>query len=333
MVVKLSTLKGNDNKKPGGGKGGSGNGKGGNGGVTIARTMDDLMQALEEVSAELYDKMVEILPDPEFGAGTLAEAMRYASLNGGKRLRPFLTVSSSKLFGVSNDAALIAATAIELIHTYSLIHDDLPAMDDDDLRRGMPATHIKYGEAAAILAGDALLTYAFQILAETGIHPDPAVRCEMIRSLAVAGGARGMVGGQMMDIECEGEQLSIDQVIRLQRLKTGELFAISCEAGAILGKAPWQLRNALKAYAHDLGLAFQIRDDLLDAEGTRDETGKNVKKDANAGKATLVSIMGIERAREQCRILSEQAIRHLDPFDAKADNLRLLAEFVITRRH
>lgn len=294
--------------------------------------LDTLMQALEEVSAQLHDKMDELLPNPENGVGILAEAMRYASLSGGKRLRPFLTISSAKLFGVSNDAALQAAAAIEFIHTYSLIHDDLPAMDDDDLRRGQPATHIKFSEATAILAGDALLTYAFQILSESAIHPDPSVRCELIRSLACASGYRGMVGGQMMDLDAEGEELSIDQVIRLQRLKTGELFAVSCEAGAILGKAPWKLRSALRAYAHDIGLAFQIRDDLLDASGTRDETGKNVNKDKTAGKATLVSILGLDRAKEQSRILAEQAIRHLDPFDEKADNLRKMAEFVITRR-
>lgn len=294
--------------------------------------LEQLMQALEEVSAQLYDKMDEVLPDPDNGVGTIAEAMRYAALSGGKRLRPFLTVQSSKLFGISNDAALHVATAIEFIHTYSLIHDDLPAMDDDDLRRGQPATHIKFGEAAGILAGDALLTYAFQLLADRDVHADPAVRCELIRSLAAASGFRGMVGGQMMDLESENEELSIDQVIRLQRLKTGELFAISCEAGAILGKAPWQMRNALKAYAHDIGLAFQIRDDLLDAEGTRSETGKTVRKDDIAGKATLVSIMGIERAKEQSRILAEQAIRHLDVFDEKARNLRKLAEYIVTRR-
>lgn len=294
--------------------------------------LEQLMQALEEVSAELYDKLDDLLPDPDNGVGTIAEAMRYASLSGGKRLRPFLTVQSARLFGVSKDAALQVAASIELTHTYSLIHDDLPAMDDDDLRRGQPATHIKFGEAAAILAGDALLTYAFQLLVDQSVHADPAVRCELVRSLASAAGFRGMVGGQMMDLESENEELSIDQVIRLQRLKTGELFAISCEAGAILGKAPWQIRSALKAYAHDIGLAFQIRDDLLDAEGTRSETGKTVRKDEEAGKATLVSIMGIERAKEQSRILAEQAIRHLDVFDGKADHLRKLAEYIVTRR-
>lgn len=294
--------------------------------------MEKLMQAMEKVAADLYDKMDEVLPDPDNGVGTIAEAMRYASLSGGKRIRPFMAVSSARLFGVSNDAALLVATAIELVHTYSLIHDDLPAMDDDDLRRGKPTTHIKFGEATAILTGDALLAYAFQLLTAPDVHADPAVRCELIRSLATASGFRGMVGGQMMDIESENEELTADQIIRLQRLKTGELFAISCEAGAILGKAPRQLRNALRAYAHDIGPAFQIRDDLLDAEGTRSETGKNVNKDASAGKATLVSVMGIERAREQSRILATQAIRHLDVFDHKADHLRLLAEYIISRR-
>lgn len=295
--------------------------------------MDDtLLQALEEVSTALHDKMDALLPNPENGVGTIAEAMRYASLSGGKRLRPFLTVQSARLFGVSHDAALTVASAIEFIHTYSLIHDDLPAMDDDDLRRGQPATHIKFTEATTILSGDALLTYAFQILSEPSVHADPGVRCELIRSVAAASGFRGMVGGQLMDLESEHEELPLDQIIRLQRLKTGELFATSCEAGAILGKAPWQMRSALRAYAHDLGLAFQIRDDLLDAEGTRTETGKNVKKDHKAGKATLVSIMGIERAREQARILAAQAIKHLDPFDDKARYLRQMADYVVTRR-
>lgn len=291
-----------------------------------------LLQALEECSDRLHDTLDSLLPQADMGVGTLAEAMRYASLNGGKRLRPFLTVQSAKLFGVCIDAALQVASAIELIHTYSLIHDDLPAMDDDDLRRGQPATHIKFGEAAAILAGDALLTYSFQLLADQAVHADPGVRCELIRCLATASGFRGMVGGQMMDLEAENEELTLDQIIRLQRLKTGELFAVSCEAGAILGKAPWQMRNALRAYAHDIGLAFQIRDDLLDREGSREETGKNVKKDVDAGKATLVSMMGMERAREQSRILAEQAVRHLDVFDHKANHLRELAGYIITRR-
>lgn len=314
----------------------------------------DLQQELTEVSRALQQKMDELLPEaestdsekviplsprtqqpmvvPRGGESTVVQAMRYSALSGGKRLRPYLTVSSAKLFGVSRETSLLTAAAIEFIHTYSLIHDDLPAMDNDPIRRGQPACHVKFGEAAAILAGDGLLTFAFQLLSDPAVHPDAAVRCELIRAIAVAAGYRGMVGGQMMDLESEHKELSIDEIIRLQRLKTGELFAISCEVGAILGKAPRAMRNILRGYAHDMGLAFQITDDLLDAEGTRDETGKEVGKDRGAGKATLVSVMGIERAREQSHILARQAIAYLDVFDHKADNLRKLAEFVITRR-
>lgn len=272
------------------------------------------------------------ISSPIGGEYTLIKAMRYSSLSGGKRLRPFLTVTCANLFGVSREASLLTAAAIEFIHTYSLIHDDLPAMDNDAMRRGKPSCHIVFGEAAALLAGDALLTFAFQVLADERVHPDPSVRCDLIKTLSIAAGYRGMAGGQMMDLEAEHKQLSIDEIIRLQRLKTGELFAISCEAGAILGKAPKMPRYALRGYAHDLGLAFQITDDLLDAEGTRAKVGKEVKKDKAAGKATLVSILGVERAREQARILANQAIGHLESFDKKADELRELAEYVITRK-
>jgi len=323
----------------------------------VIRLPDDLQAALSEVSERLETRMSQLLVSPGspdaadnvvslmpkqstsggdtrhvHGEEKVMEAIRYSTLGGGKRLRPFLAVCSASLFGVSMDAALEAAAAIEFIHTYSLIHDDLPAMDNDDLRRGKPSAHKQFSEATAILAGDGLLTYAFQVLASQKMHPDPAVRCELITALAQASGCFGMVGGQMMDLEAENKTLSVDEIIRLQRLKTGELFAVSCEAGAILGKAPHMMRNLLRAYAHDMGLAFQITDDLLDAEGTRTATGKNVRKDKAAGKATLVSVMGIERAREHSQILIRQAISHLDVFDKKADQLRKLAEFVITRR-
>ncbi len=289
----------------------------------MAEIKPDLQTALLEVSEALNQAMDRLLPLEEpveetrvialmphndnfrvkdtrkGGEKTIIEAMRYSSLSGGKRLRPFLTVMSAGLFGVSREASLMAASAIEFIHTYSLIHDDLPAMDDDDLRRGQPACHVKFGEAAAILAGDALLTFAFQVLSDSRVHSDPGVRCELMQALSVASGYRGMVGGQMMDIDSENKELSIEEIIRLQRLKTGELFAVSCEAGAILGKAPRAMRNALRHYAHDMGLAFQITDDLLDVEGTRDAVGKKVRKDVEKGKATMVSLMGIDRARER----------------------------------
>ncbi len=320
--------------------------------------MSDLLQKkLQEISEALNETMDDLLPGGEQEAenvielhtrtaignaatgsycseqeNTIIEAMRYSALSGGKRLRPFLTVTCADLFGVNQEASLAAAAAIEFIHTYSLIHDDLPAMDNDSLRRGKPTCHVKFGEAAAILAGDALLTFAFQVISSERVHPDPKVRIDLIQALTKASGYNGMVAGQMLDLEAENEKLSIDEIIRLQRLKTGELFAVSCEAGAILGKAPIALRNALRRYAHDMGLAFQIRDDLLDAEGQREEVGKSVNKDRQAGKATLVSVLGIERAREQCQILATQAVNHLAVFDGKADVLRELAEFVITRK-
>ncbi|MDX2113219.1 MAG: polyprenyl synthetase family protein [Alphaproteobacteria bacterium] len=266
------------------------------------------------------------------GEELVLEAMRYSALSGGKRLRPFLTVCSAGLFGVSIHSAIEAACAIEFIHTYSLIHDDLPALDNDDLRRGKPTCHKQFDEATAILAGDGLQAYAFQILSNGRTHADPNVRCELVHSLASAAGCWGMVGGQMMDMEAHRAKLSIDEIIRLQRMKTGELFAVSCEAGAILGKAPAMMRKMLRAYAHDMGLAFQITDDLLDVEGTRTTVGKGVRKDKIAGKATLVASMGVERARDHAELLSKQAIGHLDVFDKKADNLRALAKYVVSRK-
>lgn len=319
----------------------------------VVKLPDHLQDAFSFVSERLEERMGQLLRVPQKddvtvismgakpatvqpsghvrGEETVLEAMRYSTLGGGKRLRPFLTVCSAGLFGVSQESAIETACAIEFIHTYSLIHDDLPSMDNDDLRRGKPSCHKAYGEAAAILAGDGLQAYAFQILSNPKTHADPSVRCELISALAQAGGCWGMVGGQMMDMEAENKQLSIDEIIRLQRLKTGELFAVSCEAGAILGKAPGMMRNLLRAYAHDMGLAFQITDDLLDAEGTRTKMGKGVRKDKAKGKATLVSSMGIERARDHSQLLIKQAISHLDVFDRKADCLRQLARFVIER--
>jgi farnesyl diphosphate synthase len=266
------------------------------------------------------------------GEESVLEAMRYSALSGGKRLRPFLTVSSAALFGVSHESAIEAACAIEFIHTYSLIHDDLPALDNDDLRRGKPTCHKAFDEATAILAGDGLQAYAFQILTSNRTHADPNVRCELVSSLATAAGCWGMVGGQMMDLEAENQELSLDEIIRMQRMKTGELFAVSCEAGAILGKAPGMMRKLVRAYAHDMGLAFQITDDLLDVEGTRTTVGKGVRKDKIKGKATLVASMGVERARDHAKVLVEQAISHLSVFDKKADNLRSLAQFVVSRK-
>lgn len=294
--------------------------------------MTDLNTALAGAADSVASELDRLLPVPDGPEARVHEAMRYAVFNGGKRLRPFLVLQSSRLFNVAEAAALSVAAAIEMVHCYSLVHDDLPAMDDDDLRRGQPTCHRMFDEATAILAGDALLTKAFEVLALPRTHSDPAVRCELVWELAVASGGHGMVGGQMMDLWAEDNELDMAAVTRLQQLKTGKLIDFSCQAGAVLGKAPRQLRLALRAYAHDLGLAFQIADDLLDAEGDIAEVGKAVRKDAEAGKATFVSLLGVERARAQAEMLAVQAVKHLEPFQEKADLLRAVARYVVERR-
>ena len=292
----------------------------------------DLVSAMTAAAREVEDEIKALLPIPEGREARLTEAMRYASLGGGKRLRPFLVLESAGLFGVARSSALRVAASVEMVHSYSLVHDDLPAMDDSDLRRGQPTTHKQYDEATAILAGDALLTRAFEVLAEPETHGDPSVCLELVRELGRASGSLGMCGGQMLDLMAEHEALDIGAITRLQRLKTGELIAYSCSAGAILGKASPAARHALTAYAHDLGLAFQIADDLLDLEGDAATVGKDVGKDSDAGKATFVSILGLVRARDQARILADQAAAHLHSFGPAADDLRAVARFVVERR-
>ena len=293
------------------------------------------MTALESLVrqnvAAVEDKLRVLLPAAEGPEARLLEAMAYSALAGGKRLRPILVIASSEMFGVARDCALRVAAAVEMVHTYSLVHDDLPCMDDDALRRGKPSAHVAFDEATAVLAGDALLTLAFEVLAEADTHSDPEVRCELVRALAAASGCRGMVGGQMIDLQAENQTLGVGAVTRLQQLKTGGLIAFSCESGAILGKAPRQLRHALHAYAHDLGLAFQIADDLLDSQGSASKLGKAVGKDDRRGKATMVAILGPERARTQAEMLAHQAAAHLEAFAEKADTLRAVADFVVTR--
>ncbi|MBC7103613.1 MAG: polyprenyl synthetase family protein [Parvibaculum sp.] len=294
------------------------------------KTFDAALAAAAESVAEMLDRLLPRVEGPE---GRVAEAMRYAALGGGKRFRPFLVCQSASLFGVAAESALRAAAAAECVHIYSLVHDDLPAMDNDDLRHGAPSTHRQFDEATAILAGDALLTLAFDILAGPETHERARVRIELVRRLAHAAGAHGMVGGQMIDLASEGRTLDMGGVTRLQQLKTGALIAFCCEAGAVLGRASVEADHALHAYAHDMGLAYQIADDLLDAEGDAGTLGKSAGKDAAAGKATFVSILGAERARAQARMLADQAIQHLDLFDERADLLRQAAHFVITRRN
>lgn len=291
----------------------------------------NLKDAMAEAATEVEKVMAYLLPETGMAEQKLFDAMRYSALSGGKRLRPFLVTCSAYMFGVNDQSALRTAAAVEFVHCYSLVHDDLPAMDNSDLRRGKPTVHKVYDDATAILAGDALLTYAFDILADRDTHEDPTVRCALIAALARAAGANGMVGGQMLDLIAESTQLDIGAITRLQRLKTGELIAFSAEAGAILGRAAPPQRHALRAYAHDLGLAFQIIDDLLDAEGTEAKTGKSVGRDAKAGKATFVSILGAERARAQANLLAEQAARHLNMFEGRALHLQKVARFVVER--
>ena len=293
--------------------------------------MTALTQSLQDTGAAIDGALDELLPEANGPEARLVEAMRYALIPGGKRLRATLVVTSSDMFRVSRSSALRVGAAMEMVHTYSLIHDDLPCMDDDDVRRGRPSTHIQFDEATAILAGDALQTLAFEVLADEDTHSNPQVRLELVRAFGRAAGVYGMAGGQMIDLEAEHHTLEIAEITRLQRMKTGALIACACEAGAILGRAPARQRQALHAFAHDLGLAFQITDDLLDAEGTRAVTGKRVGKDVAAGKATFVSLLGIDRARQQAQILADQAVSHLESFDKRAELLRQVARFVVTR--
>ncbi len=294
--------------------------------------MADLEVLMAQCAATVEKTMDLLLPQPEDAEAKLYEAMRYSCQAGGKRLRPFLVLQSSELFRVDRRCAARVAAAVEFVHTYSLIHDDLPAMDDADTRRGRPSNHKQFDEATAILAGDALQALAFQVLAAPETHADPSVRIELVRELSQAAGSHGMCGGQMIDLLAETEpELSIGAITRLQRMKTGEMFAFSAVAGAVLGKGSYRAYMALHNYAQEFGLAFQIADDLLDAEGDAEHVGKPTGVDAAAGKATFVSILGPERARAQANLLVDQAIRALDVFDETADPLRAAARFVVER--
>ena len=291
----------------------------------------DVQAAIAERASLVEQAIDALLPLPEGPERRLLEAMRYATLGGGKRLRGFLVMEVAGLFAVARASAARVAASVEMLHAYSLIHDDLPCMDDDDLRRGKPSTHKAFDEATAVLAGDALQARAFEVLAESDTHSDPAARCELVAALGVAAGARGMCGGQMIDMVTEGQPLTASEVGRLQALKTGRLIQYSAEAGAILGRAAPQLRTQVAWYGRDLGAAFQIADDVLDAVGTTEEIGKTAGKDEAAGKATLVALLGVERARTHAEMLAAQAVRHLDSFGSEADRLRALARFVVAR--
>ncbi len=299
----------------------------------MADAPSSLEPALAQISADI-DRLLEILlaspPDPR---DRLYEAMRYAAIGGGKRLRPLLVSAACGLYHVDPERALRAGLAVECIHVYSLIHDDLPCMDDDDLRRGKPTLHRAYDESTAILAGDSLHALAFEILADEATHEDPFVRAELVAELARAAGPGGMAGGQMMDLRASGTTLDLAAVTRLQQLKTGALIGYCLEAGAIMGRAPQEGRTRLRGYARDVGLAFQITDDLLDTEGEEAKTGKRVNKDEAAGKETFVSLLGPERARQQAHALVDQALGFLVSFGPEADLLRAIARFAVERDH
>ncbi|MEG8040771.1 polyprenyl synthetase family protein [Sphingomonas sp. LR60] len=297
-----------------------------------ANASPQLKAALKEVSAEMDRRFDALLPIPNDPRADLYRAMRHATIGGGKRLRPLLVFATARLFDVSRDAAGRVATALEAIHVYSLIHDDLPAMDDDDLRHGKATVHKAFDEATAILAGDCLHALAFEVLADPATHADPFVRAELIADLARASGPSGMAGGQAMDLKADGTRFDLGTVTRLQQMKTGALIGAAVEGGAILARIPPEGRRHLRGYAHDLGLAFQIVDDLLDVEGDEELAGKKLRKDGEQGKETFVSLLGVDRARQQSRMLVDQAIDHLRSYGEEAELLRAIARFVIDRR-
>ena len=292
-----------------------------------------LSAALEEVGAGIDRAFDSLLAVPDDARARLYEAMRYAAIGGGKRIRPLLVIAACDLFKVDRARAMRVALAVECIHVYSLIHDDLPSMDDDDLRRGKPTLHRAFEESTAILAGDSLHALAFEMLADEATHQDPFVRADLVAELARAAGPAGMAGGQMMDLNAGEMGLDLAAVTRLQQLKTGALIGWCVEAGAIMGRAPVDGRTGLRGYARDVGLAFQIADDLIDHEGLEEKAGKRVGKDKAAGKQTFVSLLGPERARRQADLLVEQAISHLHNFGEDADLLRAVARFAVERDH
>jgi farnesyl diphosphate synthase len=296
---------------------------------TLSPLALEMGRVREEVDA-LFETLLAVPADPR---ARLYEAMRHAAIGGGKRLRPLLVVAACALFHTDRRRAIRVGAAVECIHVYSLIHDDLPAMDDDDLRRGKPTVHRAWDEATAILAGDSLHALAFEILADDATHEDPFVRVDLVAELARAAGPAGMAGGQMMDLTASEFSLDIAAVTRLQQLKTGALIAFCLEAGAIMGRVPIEGRTRLRGYARDVGLAFQIADDLLDEEGSEAKTGKKVGKDRDRGKETFVSLLGRDRARRQAELLVRQGIAYLDRYGPEADLLREIAKFAVERDH
>jgi farnesyl diphosphate synthase len=299
--------------------------------MSLASSPSLLHDSLTQIAADIYQEFDALLKLPGDARDRLYAAMRHAAIGGGKRLRPLLVTATAALFHVDRAVAVRVGTAVEAIHVYSLVHDDLPCMDDDDMRRGKPTVHRAFDDATAVLAGDSLHALAFEILASPQTHPDPFVRGELVSTLALASGPEGMAGGQMMDIEAENATFDLQTVMRLQALKTGALIAASVEMGAILGHIPPEGRTHLRGYARDIGLAFQIADDILDVEGDPELAGKALQKDADAGKGTFVSLMGLERAKQQAEMLVAQANEHLSCYGSEANLLRAIANYITER--
>jgi farnesyl diphosphate synthase len=295
--------------------------------------MSQLEARLRETAERINTALDGLLPKEQGSETRLLSAVRYAALGGGKRLRPFFTLEAGRIFDADEGSLLRAACAIECVHTYSLVHDDLPAMDDDDLRRGRPTLHREYDEATAILAGDALLTFAFELMADPATHPDPQMRCKLIAALAKASGAQGMVAGQAADMAGADIGSDLIAVTRMNRLKTGALINFAVDAGALIGGASEAEKTALSRYAHDVGLAFQMVDDLLDAEGVVRDTGKAVAKDRDRGKVNFVTVMGTDATRERVNMLAKQAKQHLALFGTRARVLLDAVDFIVERRY
>lgn len=293
----------------------------------------DFGRRLTEIADRVTVALDQLIPPAQGPEADLMRAMRHSALANGKRMRPFYVIETGAIFDAPEKTLLRAAAALECVHCYSLIHDDLPCMDDDDFRRGQPTVHKAFDEATAVLAGDALLTLAFKILANSETHPDPKIRLRLLERLADASGAQGMVGGQMIDMLEEESPRDLNTITRMQRLKTGALISYSVEAGAIIGGANELERQALHGFAHDLGLAYQISDDLLDATGDEADVGKPLRTDDTAGKANFVTLLGIEQAQERVRLLAAQAKEHLAIFRQRANILLQSVDFVLDRKH
>ena len=293
--------------------------------------MTSLKESIAGIASRTDAVLDQLLEKSDGLDAPVFEAARYSSLMGGKRLRPYLVMQSCALFNIDEDQALRVAAALEMVHTYSLIHDDLPAMDDSDFRRGHPSCHKAFDDATAVLAGDALLTYAFEVLSDIKTHRDANIRCDLVRELAIASGFQGMVGGQMMDLVGENQELTYEQIRTVQDKKTGALFRFALIAGALMDQAPAEDRQALSDYAAAFGLIFQITDDLLDIEGDADEMGKPVGQDPD--KVTFVTLLGIDGAKDELKSLENKALSAIERFEGRAEYLRLLLQYVISRKN